>query len=251
MKELTVKEFSRYCNISEHTVRYYTKIGLLPTIIGENGYHYYEEIAMDVLTQIEVLKRANLKLSEIKNLLKTDDNELLMVSLKQAKINLEKEKLKIDEQINNIDELLKRTNCVSTSVKKIKINRNYLILGKFYQERLLTIKEEYQLIKNYNPPLNYNDVSYLYDYEEKALSLLTNSDEGDYSIAGEYLVVESYISFDFDPEDLKAMIYQQIEKVGLKAPNKFKLLAIPTLQKNILALKESKYFVQMILIPCD
>ena len=62
----TTGELARMCHASQRMVRHYDKIGLLkPTAVGENGYRYYDDEAIDALGGIMQLRRYGLSLAEI------------------------------------------------------------------------------------------------------------------------------------------------------------------------------------------
>ncbi len=61
-----IKEFSQKCGLSAHTLRYYEKIGLLPTVERTDSNHRrYSERDVIWITFIKRLKATNMPLSEI------------------------------------------------------------------------------------------------------------------------------------------------------------------------------------------
>ena len=110
----TTGELAKMNKISQRTLRYYDSIGLLhPTIIKENGYRYYSDNDLERLFRILELKKFQIPLNLIKEILDSNDNDLLkqvllnQISLLQKK-NLNHGHLIIDIErklraIKNID----------------------------------------------------------------------------------------------------------------------------------------------------
>ncbi|MGY3778505.1 MerR family transcriptional regulator [Isobaculum melis] len=62
----TISEFSKNTQISEHTLRYYEKEGLLKPIRDEHNYRLYSEKDYDWIHFINKLKRTGISLKEMK-----------------------------------------------------------------------------------------------------------------------------------------------------------------------------------------
>lgn len=66
----TVKQLSELAGITNRTLHYYDEIGLLkPTMLGSNGYRYYDDQALFRLQQILFYREIDLDLLLIKNIL--------------------------------------------------------------------------------------------------------------------------------------------------------------------------------------
>ena len=72
---LSIGEFSKICQVSTKTLRYYAEIGLiLPNEINyENGYRYYYIEQLEIMLFIKRLKSYNFSLEEIKIILKSEE----------------------------------------------------------------------------------------------------------------------------------------------------------------------------------
>ena len=72
---LSIGEFSKICQVSTKTLRYYAEIGLiLPNEINyENGYRYYSIEQLETMLFIKRLKSYNFSLEEIKVILKSEE----------------------------------------------------------------------------------------------------------------------------------------------------------------------------------
>jgi len=80
-------EFAKKSGVTQRTLRYYDRLGLLvPSVVGDNGHRQYSELDFAKLQQILTLKFIGLSLVEIKRVLTTDMGEIgkLLVSQKQA-----------------------------------------------------------------------------------------------------------------------------------------------------------------------
>lgn len=66
----TIKDMSQRTGLSAKTFRYYDKIGLLkPTVIGMNGYRYYDDSVFDRLHAILLYRELEFSLTDIKRIL--------------------------------------------------------------------------------------------------------------------------------------------------------------------------------------
>ena len=75
---LTIGEFSRLGRISPRMLRHYDALSLLcPDQVGENGYRYYRQEQLTQLLKIQRLQKYGFRLSEVGELLKLSDEELL------------------------------------------------------------------------------------------------------------------------------------------------------------------------------
>lgn len=96
---LSIGEFSKICQVSTKTLRYYAQIGLIQPeeINPENGYRYYTIDQLKQMIFINRLKSYHFSLEEIKALLlsnETLDNTLLMaLQLKKKEMESHVEKL--------------------------------------------------------------------------------------------------------------------------------------------------------------
>ena len=90
---LSIGEFSKICQVSTKTLRYYAEIGLiLPDEINlENGYRYYSIDQLETMLFINRLKSYNFSLEEIKEILETEEAQdeklckALITTLQQGK----------------------------------------------------------------------------------------------------------------------------------------------------------------------
>ncbi len=92
---LSIGEFSKICQVSTKTLRYYAEIGLiLPSEINpETGYRYYAAEQLKTMLLITRLKSYHFPLEEIKQLLKSAESgeETLYTALTQKRDEMKKQ----------------------------------------------------------------------------------------------------------------------------------------------------------------
>ena len=91
---LSIGEFSKICEVSAKTLRYYAEIGLIiPSEVNpENGYRYYSIEQLKNMLFINRLKSQHFSLEEIKSIMEaeeTDRDHLLYSSLSKKKRDLQ------------------------------------------------------------------------------------------------------------------------------------------------------------------
>ena len=99
MKRFTIKEVSEKLNLSQHTLRYYEKIGIIK--IGRRGssnIREYMKKDIELLEYIKALKNIGFSLDDIKSYIFLKKNDKSTLS-KRKKI-LKEQHIKITEQIN-------------------------------------------------------------------------------------------------------------------------------------------------------
>ena len=83
---LPIGIFSKFCNVTTKTLRYYDEIGLLKPVYinNENGYRYYNTEQLVTVLVIKKLKLYGFSLEEISEIMKTpDDNDLFLFYMKK------------------------------------------------------------------------------------------------------------------------------------------------------------------------
>jgi DNA-binding transcriptional MerR regulator len=92
--EYTVKEFAKFTGVTERTLRYYDKVGLLkPSNYNEKGHRLYQFDDLGKVQKILTLKYLGYSLSEIKkNINESSDNHLRDTLNQQKEMLIKKEK---------------------------------------------------------------------------------------------------------------------------------------------------------------
>ena len=102
---LTIGEFSKICNVTTKTLRYYDEIGLLkPAIVNEhNGYRYYDVGQLKTILFINKLKMYCFSLEEIEAVIRDTGEEKLSLLIRQKQQSLQ-------EKLTNDMHVLKQLN---------------------------------------------------------------------------------------------------------------------------------------------
>lgn len=99
---LSIGEFSKICEVSTKTLRYYDEIGLIhpDEINPENGYRYYSIKQLSKMLFINRLKSYQFSLEEIKAILEWEQDQF--EEKLSAVLHLKKEKYKRNYELTNI-----------------------------------------------------------------------------------------------------------------------------------------------------
>lgn len=105
---LSIGEFSKICNVSTKTLRYYDEIGLiLPNKINpENGYRYYSIEQLETMLLINRLKSYHFSLEEIKVILESEEiqEETLFHALNQKKKQMERKARELADTLTQLND---------------------------------------------------------------------------------------------------------------------------------------------------
>ena len=110
---LPIGEFSKICNVTTKTLRYYDEIGLLkPSIVnGHNGYRYYDVQQLKIILLINKLKKYGCSLEEIELILRDPCGEKLprLIRRKQQQLQtqLENQQSVLQQLADDISKLEK------------------------------------------------------------------------------------------------------------------------------------------------
>ena len=143
--KLSIGQVSKIFNISNDTLRYYDKIGILnPLVNPDNGYRYYLLKDLEMLGLIVGVKNLGTSLSEIKDIIKSEDiNSYKDLIIKQKNVTDKKlkELTKLKITLNNIESLITKVidfkNEYDFSKLKI-INKKYTLYGVSMKNFLAT-----------------------------------------------------------------------------------------------------------------
>ena len=160
---LPIGEFSKICNVTTKTLRFYDEIGLIkPAIVNEyNGYRYYDVGQLKTMLFINKLKRYCFSLEEIEEVLTDPGEEKLSRLIRQKQRNFQ-EKLEnckyilhqINEDISNLErgiDIMAYLNniaveLVETQPKNILFSRQKMSIDeycKYYGKLFETIAKEH------------------------------------------------------------------------------------------------------------
>ncbi|GFI37123.1 HTH-type transcriptional regulator CueR [Lachnospiraceae bacterium] len=142
---LSIGEFSRICEVTPKTLRYYEEIGLLyPEEISlENGYRYYSIKQLEKMLLINRLKSYKLSLEEIKVITGamgvSSDNQILSALIRQKGLLL--------NQIEKISDIIRQ---IDFDIQQIKVGKSimsYLLdidvkLVEYPQQNILYLRRK-------------------------------------------------------------------------------------------------------------
>lgn len=104
--EYTVSKLARISGVSARTLRYYDEIDLLkPKRINSSGYRIYGQQEVDILQQILFYRELEMKLDEIKNIIKTEDFSI-EEALENHLIHLSEERNRLNRLIETVEKSL-------------------------------------------------------------------------------------------------------------------------------------------------
>ena len=108
----SIGEFSKIGSVSRKTLRYYDEIGLMsPAFVNqENHYRYYSDEQVYRILLISELKCYDLRLEQIKAILDSEDEHLLVHFLEQ----------RIQELDNQMQENIRLKQCIEKKVQQIQ-----------------------------------------------------------------------------------------------------------------------------------
>ena len=125
---LSIGEFSKICNVSTKTLRYYAEIGLiLPNEINnENGYRYYSIEQLQTILFIKRLKSYNFSLEQIKTIIQSEElqDEKLYLSLIEKKKEIDKQVKElnlISEELSNDISNLKQGKSIMSYMENLDV----------------------------------------------------------------------------------------------------------------------------------
>lgn len=140
-----ISEFSRLCNVSIRTLRYYDEIGLFkPYFIEEQtNYRYYSASQIEIINKICSLKEMGFSLEDIKNMINNRDDIML------TKKYFETRKEEIQKEINNIIYKAKIIEKASQLLnKETNEYKDYNVIQKLIPERKVISLTS--TVENYN-----------------------------------------------------------------------------------------------------
>lgn len=102
----TVKEVAARLGMSEHTIRFYTDKGLIPSVRrGKNNVRLFDEEAVNWLTGVRYLKESGLPLDEVRRYVElclegdatiSARHEIIVRQREQARLQLEEARKKLE-----------------------------------------------------------------------------------------------------------------------------------------------------------
>lgn len=164
--KFTVGELAKLHDISKQTLIYYDNIDLFkPNIVDKNnGYRYYTSDQLEVLDSILILREIGISIKDIKNfLIKRDDSKALTL--------LKNQKLKLNQQLKNIQKTIKRLENKIDIIENLDLQEDEILFSEMDFEYLVIEKVDFpfQLLQTdiaFKKLLrNANEKKYPYNYQ--------------------------------------------------------------------------------------
>jgi DNA-binding transcriptional MerR regulator len=127
---MLIKEVCTQCGLTRKAVEYYEEQGLVNPVTLENGYRDFSADNIERLKKTAILRRLNLSIEEIKEVLNNPSRDALQRLSHQKDLELEREKIK-----QNLLEQLS----ISGNFNKIQTELNVIEQNKNIIEKLLDI----------------------------------------------------------------------------------------------------------------
>lgn len=121
VKTYKTGEFAKIANVTERTIRYYDKIGLLkPSFVKENGYRQYTDEDLLKLQKILSLKHLGFSIDEIFPMVVDDSKD-------NFKLSLEIQSSLIDQKIKHLNSLKDSIGMMVRSINNDSFNWNRVV----------------------------------------------------------------------------------------------------------------------------
>ncbi|WP_079477554.1 MerR family transcriptional regulator [Halobacillus salinus] len=125
-------EIAKICNINKKTLFYYDQIDLLkPAIVESNGYRYYTNDQIDLLSKIKALQSVGFSLLQIKQQLSADN-------IPKGIDTLQKQKREISEKIRELAKV-ENLNHKILELEHYQATGNHQVFLKNYAEEYLYV----------------------------------------------------------------------------------------------------------------
>lgn len=119
---LSIGEAAERLGVSVRTLRWYDEIGLVkPTVVGENGYRYYDRPALALLQQAIFYKELGLSLKDIKPLLQAPEDTRRRALLAHRQL-LELKKQQLEGLLALVDDTLGGTTMTKPNITQTDID---------------------------------------------------------------------------------------------------------------------------------
>lgn len=150
MERYTTGKFAKMANVTERTIRYYDKIGLLkPSTISEKGYRYYTKEDFFKLQKILCLRNLGFSIDEIFPLVANEEN---------LKDSLELQVSLIEKRIVHLQSLQEALTRTINSIELKTFDWNTMISLAQLTNEDSNLVEQYKNAKNLNVRISLHDL---------------------------------------------------------------------------------------------
>jgi len=111
---LKIGELAQQANVTKRTIDYYTRIGLLKAERSASNYRYYKKETVQLIIEIEQLKKNGLSLQEIAKQLNIEQAQYEEVDIQAIRIHMQK----LEKEVKLLAAELEKNPNASLAIKK-------------------------------------------------------------------------------------------------------------------------------------
>jgi diguanylate cyclase (GGDEF)-like protein len=169
----TIGQFAKENNVTVKTLHHYEKIELLipKEVDNQNGYRYYNDDSTEKISMILTLKELGFSLSEIKDVLNSDDLEVLKKSLEKKKNQTKKDRDLASKRLMQVDFILNTLQNTKINCKELlKMVDEQVFTGKYGRSEFITQSEkmfEYAKMNNTKLSVVQMDLDHFHDVNKQ------------------------------------------------------------------------------------
>ena len=111
---LKIGELAQQVNVTKRTIDYYTRIGLLKAERSASNYRYYKKETVQLIVEIEQLKKRGLSLQEIAKQLNIEQAQYEEVDIQAIRIHMQE----LEKEVKLLAAELEKNPDASSAIKK-------------------------------------------------------------------------------------------------------------------------------------
>ena len=111
---MKIGELAQQANVTKRTIDYYTRIGLLKAERSASNYRYYKKESVQLIIEIEQLKKQGLSLQEIAKHLNIEQAQYEEVNIQAIRIHMQE----LEKEVKLLAAELEKNPSTSLAIKK-------------------------------------------------------------------------------------------------------------------------------------
>lgn len=111
---MKIGELAQQANVTKRTIDYYTRIGLLKAERSASNYRYYNKETVQLIIEIEQLKKQGLSLQEIAKQLNIEQAQYEEVDIQAIRIHMQE----LEKEVKLLAAELEKNPDTSSAIKK-------------------------------------------------------------------------------------------------------------------------------------
>ena len=111
---MKIGELAQQANVTKRTIDYYTRIGLLKAERSASNYRYYKKETVQLIIEIEQLKKQGLSLQEIAKQLNIEQAQYEEVDIQAIRIHMQE----LEKEVKLLAAELEKNPDASSAIKK-------------------------------------------------------------------------------------------------------------------------------------